>query len=205
MAEALDFSQRAQLEEEIDGPCAYEDLRDCLRDLALVNRTVFAHRPILDWLGRVTDSLRRYAAPDRRLGRAAEARGRVNRRGHQRKRTSCGTRCNAPQQRDPVGSWRRDELRRDFQCACDHCVRDDPPPWRGRARPAAQMDGAHGTGGMVRLRPASQADTSPDLKSDDARTMVASLDTSGWTAVHSKELPGGRLGRDMRARRYNGG
>jgi SAM-dependent methyltransferase len=57
MAEALDFSQRAQLEEEIDGPCAYEDLRDCLRDLAMVNRMVFAHRPILAWLDRVVDSL----------------------------------------------------------------------------------------------------------------------------------------------------
>jgi SAM-dependent methyltransferase len=56
MAERLDLSQRAELEEEIDGPCAYEDLRDCLRDLALVNRLVFAHRPILDWLDRVADS-----------------------------------------------------------------------------------------------------------------------------------------------------
>jgi SAM-dependent methyltransferase len=57
MHERLDFYQRAQLEEEIDGPCEYEDLRDCLRDLALVNRLVFTHRPIMRWLDRTIASL----------------------------------------------------------------------------------------------------------------------------------------------------
>jgi 2-polyprenyl-3-methyl-5-hydroxy-6-metoxy-1,4-benzoquinol methylase len=50
---AIDFSQRAELEEQIDGPCSYEELRDCLRDLAAVNRLVLAHRPIFQWLERV--------------------------------------------------------------------------------------------------------------------------------------------------------
>jgi SAM-dependent methyltransferase len=63
MAESLDFSQRAQLDEEIDGPCEYEDLRDCLRDLAVVNRLVFAHRPIFTWLNGIADSLVDRSAP----------------------------------------------------------------------------------------------------------------------------------------------
>jgi SAM-dependent methyltransferase len=58
MGEPLDFSQRANLEEEMDEPCPYEDMRDCLRDLAVVNRLVFTHRPILAWLDRIADSLR---------------------------------------------------------------------------------------------------------------------------------------------------
>jgi SAM-dependent methyltransferase len=62
MAEALDFSRRAELEEEIDGPCSEEDLRYCLRDLALLNRLVFAHRPIFSWLNRIA------ASPDVKSG-----------------------------------------------------------------------------------------------------------------------------------------
>jgi SAM-dependent methyltransferase len=34
----------------MDGPCSYEDFRDCLRDLEKVNRVVFAYRPTLEWL-----------------------------------------------------------------------------------------------------------------------------------------------------------
>jgi SAM-dependent methyltransferase len=56
MAERLDFSRRAELFEEIDGPCSFEDLRDCLRDLAIVNRIVFTHRPIFSWLRQLVGS-----------------------------------------------------------------------------------------------------------------------------------------------------
>ncbi|MDP9052533.1 MAG: methyltransferase domain-containing protein [Acidobacteriota bacterium] len=56
MPDRLDFSCRAQLAEEIDGPCSFEDLRDCLRDLAVVNRIVLTHRPIFAWLQRVATS-----------------------------------------------------------------------------------------------------------------------------------------------------
>jgi 2-polyprenyl-3-methyl-5-hydroxy-6-metoxy-1,4-benzoquinol methylase len=56
MAERINFAQRVWLEEDLDGPCSFEELRDCLRDLSRVNRLVFAHRPILEWLERVADS-----------------------------------------------------------------------------------------------------------------------------------------------------
>jgi SAM-dependent methyltransferase len=49
----LDFSQRAELEEQMEGPCSYEDLRDCLRDLSRVNRLTLAYRPTMEWLERV--------------------------------------------------------------------------------------------------------------------------------------------------------
>jgi SAM-dependent methyltransferase len=53
MDERLDFSRRADLEEEMDGPCSYEELRRCLRDLAVVNRITRAHGPILQWVDEV--------------------------------------------------------------------------------------------------------------------------------------------------------
>jgi SAM-dependent methyltransferase len=56
MAEPLDFSRRAFLDEEMDGPCGYDDLRQCLRDLRIVNRLTRAHRPILRWLDEVANS-----------------------------------------------------------------------------------------------------------------------------------------------------
>jgi SAM-dependent methyltransferase len=56
MADPIDFSQRADLDECMDGPCSYEDLRACLRDLAVVNRLTRAHRPILRWLERLMDA-----------------------------------------------------------------------------------------------------------------------------------------------------
>jgi 2-polyprenyl-3-methyl-5-hydroxy-6-metoxy-1,4-benzoquinol methylase len=49
MAE-LDFLQRAELTELMDGPCSYEELRDCLRDIARVNRLTMAYRPTIQWL-----------------------------------------------------------------------------------------------------------------------------------------------------------
>ena len=49
-SDALDFSQRAQLTELMDEPCSYAELRDCLRDLMHVNRTVLTYRPTLEWL-----------------------------------------------------------------------------------------------------------------------------------------------------------
>jgi SAM-dependent methyltransferase len=46
----LDFRQRAQLTEHMDGPCTRDELRACLRDLALVNRLSMGYRPQLHWL-----------------------------------------------------------------------------------------------------------------------------------------------------------
>ena len=56
MAERIDFSRRAFLEEEMDGLCSFEELRRCLQHLALVNRITRAHRPILRWLDEVANS-----------------------------------------------------------------------------------------------------------------------------------------------------
>jgi len=50
-SDALDFSRRAQLTELMDEPCSYAELRDCLRDLMHVNRTVLTYAPTLEWLG----------------------------------------------------------------------------------------------------------------------------------------------------------
>ncbi len=44
------FQARASLSEWMDEPCTYEDFRDCLRDLAQVNRMTLAYRPTLHWL-----------------------------------------------------------------------------------------------------------------------------------------------------------
>lgn len=46
----LDFSHRADLVELMDQPCTYEELRDCLHDIARVNRLTFAYRPTLSWM-----------------------------------------------------------------------------------------------------------------------------------------------------------
>ena len=46
----MDFSRRAYLSELMDGPCSYEELRDCLHDLAQVNRFTFGLQPALEWL-----------------------------------------------------------------------------------------------------------------------------------------------------------
>ena len=51
--DVLDFSRRAgldELPELMDEPCSREVMRDCLRDLARVNRWFFAYRPTLAWL-----------------------------------------------------------------------------------------------------------------------------------------------------------
>lgn len=48
-----DFSRRAPLlefPELMDDPCSREELRECLRDLAKVNRLLLGYRPILNWL-----------------------------------------------------------------------------------------------------------------------------------------------------------
>lgn len=52
---APDFSRRAHLSELMDEPCSYEELRDCLRDLAQVNRLSFGYRPTIGWLKQFTD------------------------------------------------------------------------------------------------------------------------------------------------------
>jgi SAM-dependent methyltransferase len=46
----MDFRQRAQLTELMDGPCSREQLRACLRDIARTNRWTFAYRPVIQWL-----------------------------------------------------------------------------------------------------------------------------------------------------------
>jgi trans-aconitate methyltransferase len=46
----MDFSRRAYLSELMDEPCSYEELRDCLHDLARVNRVTFGLQPALEWL-----------------------------------------------------------------------------------------------------------------------------------------------------------
>jgi SAM-dependent methyltransferase len=63
MAERPDFSQRAELEEQMDGPCSYEELRDCLRHLAWVNRLTRAHRPVMLWVEGVARSVQSQHPP----------------------------------------------------------------------------------------------------------------------------------------------
>jgi len=56
LPERMNLTHRAQpneLPEWMDEPCSYEDFRDCLVDLAKVNRITLAHRPTLQWLGRL--------------------------------------------------------------------------------------------------------------------------------------------------------
>lgn len=48
--DASSFASRAHLTELMDETSSYEELRDCLRDLESVNRTVLAYRPTLQWL-----------------------------------------------------------------------------------------------------------------------------------------------------------
>jgi 2-polyprenyl-3-methyl-5-hydroxy-6-metoxy-1,4-benzoquinol methylase len=48
--ETLDFGNRAELAELMDGPCSRDELRACLRDLAKVNRWLMGYRPVLGWL-----------------------------------------------------------------------------------------------------------------------------------------------------------
>lgn len=52
----LDFSRRADLREVtelMDGPCSFEELRGCLRDLSRVNRLTLAYRPVMAFMERV--------------------------------------------------------------------------------------------------------------------------------------------------------
>src|SRR5580698_6653207 len=42
----------------MDGPCSYEDFRDCLVDLEQVNRWSLGYRPTLAWLDRLVDFAR---------------------------------------------------------------------------------------------------------------------------------------------------
>jgi SAM-dependent methyltransferase len=48
--EMPDLGSRARLREKIDGPCSRHELRACLRDIARLNRWLFAWRPVLGWL-----------------------------------------------------------------------------------------------------------------------------------------------------------
>jgi SAM-dependent methyltransferase len=51
------------LEELMDQPCSYEELRACLHDIARVNRLTFAHRPTLSWLAEVVAARQTDARP----------------------------------------------------------------------------------------------------------------------------------------------
>lgn len=59
-------AEPAELPELMDQPCSYEDFRNCLRDLAEVNRISDAYAPTLSFLSRVT-ALREDTAPLRIL------------------------------------------------------------------------------------------------------------------------------------------
>jgi SAM-dependent methyltransferase len=63
MPDILDFSRRAELEEEMDGVCSYEELRRCLTHLAIVNRLTLAHRHTLRWLDENLPRWRRSGRP----------------------------------------------------------------------------------------------------------------------------------------------
>ncbi len=81
-----DFRQRAQLTERMDEPCSREELRACLRHLALVNRLSMGDRPQLNWLNtfvpppvtqpiHILDAGCGYGDGLRRIERWAHARG----------------------------------------------------------------------------------------------------------------------------------
>lgn len=56
--DARSFEQRADpadLREWMDDPCSYEQMRDCLRDLAQVNVVTLAHRPTLAWIAHLLE------------------------------------------------------------------------------------------------------------------------------------------------------
>jgi len=53
-SETPDFRYRAQLTEIIDEPCARDELRPCLRDVARLNRWLLGYRPLLHWLNSFT-------------------------------------------------------------------------------------------------------------------------------------------------------
>lgn len=54
----LDFGRRNDLTELMDEPCSREVMRDCLRDLARVNRWFLGYRPVLDWLSGINSAKR---------------------------------------------------------------------------------------------------------------------------------------------------
>jgi SAM-dependent methyltransferase len=54
----LDFGRRNALTELMDEPCSREVMRDCLRDLARVNRWFLGYRPVLDWLSGIKNAKR---------------------------------------------------------------------------------------------------------------------------------------------------
>jgi SAM-dependent methyltransferase len=62
-SDRLDLSRRAELVEMMDEPCSYEELRDCLRDIARVNRLTFAFRPTLSWMSELLSSRPSLGAP----------------------------------------------------------------------------------------------------------------------------------------------
>ena len=52
---ALNFKERAELQEWMDEPCSFEEFRACLRDLEKSNRLTMTYRPTLDFLRRLVE------------------------------------------------------------------------------------------------------------------------------------------------------
>lgn len=66
LASEIDLSERVDLAsnpELMDRPCSYADLRECLLDIAEINRLTLAYRPTLHWLNHVHAVLPRLARP----------------------------------------------------------------------------------------------------------------------------------------------
>jgi SAM-dependent methyltransferase len=51
------FSQRAELTERMDEPCSREEMRDCLRDVAKLNRWMMGYLPTMNWLNGLKGTL----------------------------------------------------------------------------------------------------------------------------------------------------
>lgn len=55
-SDSVDLSRRAYLSEWMDEPSTYKDFRDCLHDLAQLNRLTLAHRPTIRFIANVSAS-----------------------------------------------------------------------------------------------------------------------------------------------------
>ncbi len=61
----MSLAERSTADERMDTDCVdYDDYRRCLRDLARVNTVTLTHRPMLNWLARVTVGLQAFSLLD---------------------------------------------------------------------------------------------------------------------------------------------
>ncbi len=56
MSTIPDLRRRNHLTERMDQPCSRDELRDCLRDIARLNRWFLMHRPLFHWLDSLASS-----------------------------------------------------------------------------------------------------------------------------------------------------